>query len=180
MTFLSEWLVTQCFLLNVLTNLPFQRYSSFLSCNPFGDDRLPSVTCDGRSQQHLKEETPCHVSKQVPCNRLVWPTVQLKFSLNVPKGFLLAAARLHSEKAATNWTLTTATSVRHARSVVIAPVQRRTNQPDGPMPHLEAIHSLKREAGRGRGFTGTGSMAHFRSLCFLFGRLCLYACLCSF
>lgn len=167
----------------MFTNLPLLRHIQlFRSCSPCGDARLPSVSCDSRSQQpFIRGGT---LSR---CNRPFWPMVQLKVSLNVPKRFFLAAEEpcrcAALWKAATNWTLTTTTSVRHAKSAVIAPVQRRTNQPDGPMPHLEVIHSLKKRAGRGRGFTGTGSMAHFLSLCFLFGRLCLparmHVCLCA-
>lgn len=100
------------------------------------------------------------LSYRVSRNHPFWPTVPLTFSLNVPKWFSLAAEEpcrwAALRKAATNWTLTTATSVRHARSEVIAPVQRRTNQPDGPMPHLEAIHWLKREQGEGGDSLGRG------------------------
>lgn len=88
-----------------------------------------------------------------PLTVLSGPTVPLKVSLNVPQRFLLAADQPRRcaalRKAATNWTLTTATSVRHARSAVIALVQRRANQHSGPAPHLEAIRCLKEVEGEG-------------------------------
>lgn len=61
----------------------------------------------------------------------------------------------------------------HGNSACAAPHQsaRWTDATSGSHPLAE------KRAGRGRGFTGTGSMAHFLSLCFLFGRLCLPACL---
>lgn len=109
--------------------------------------------------------------------------VRLKASLNVPKRFLLAAGEpcrcAALGKAATNWTLTTATSVRHAQRggnrACAAPDQsaRRAGATSGSHP------PDKKRAGRGRGFTGTGSMAHFLCLCFLFGRLGLHARMCT-
>lgn len=60
---------------------------------------------------------------------------------------------------------------QRSNSACAAPHQsaRRTDATSGSHP------LAKKREGRGSGFTGTGSMAHFLSLCFLFGRLCLYA-----
>lgn len=111
------------------------------------------MSCDSRSQQHS-------VTSLTRFLATVCSGQWYKVSLNAPKRFLLAAEEpcrwAALRKAATNWTLTTATSVRHALSAVIASVQRRTNQPDGAMPHLEVIHSLKREQGEGGDSRGRG------------------------
>lgn len=147
------WLVTWP---NDFTNIPFQKGWTFLQPIWRGWSALVDLW-QPFPATFIRGDI---VSYQVSRNHPFLPTVPLKFFLNVPKRFLLAAAELCCwaaiRKAATNWTLTTATSVHHAQSKVIAPVQRRTNQPDGPMPHLETIHWLKREQREGGDSRGRG------------------------